>query len=230
MNTIHNTDAFTFLETLSTGSVDITFTSPPYNRRRDDTYDHYSDTIEDYFQFLSRLITESLRVTRRHTFLNIQTNYYNRRDVLKVMGQFADDIQENFIWGKTNPKPSSGNSITNSYEMILVLGKTPLRSKTTYTKNLLLTSVGKSHPEHRAVMNTQVAEFFISKFAHTGDLILDPFMGTGTTALVARNFGCNYIGSEIVPRYIEIATQRLNLASQPYLISSAEEPSTPQED
>ena len=137
MNIIHNREAHQFLCELEPHSVDITFTSPPYNRKRDDTYDHYSDTIPDYRAFLSSIITQCLRVTRRHVFINIQMNYYNRRDVLKIMGEFADSIQETFIWGKTNPKPSSGNSVTNSYEMILALGETPLRSKTTYTKNLL---------------------------------------------------------------------------------------------
>jgi len=40
-------------------------------------------------------------------------------------------------------------------------------------------------------------------------IVLDPFMGAGTTALVARECGCNYIGVELNPEYVKIAEKRL---------------------
>ena len=43
-----------------------------------------------------------------------------------------------------------------------------------------------------------------------GDVVLDPFMGSGTTAVVARKLGRNYIGYEIEPEYINIATNRIS--------------------
>jgi len=46
-------------------------------------------------------------------------------------------------------------------------------------------------------------------FSDEGDLIYDPFMGTGTTALVSKNLNRNYIGSERSEHYIKIAEERL---------------------
>ena len=61
-------------------SVDICFTSPPYNRKRNDKYENYDDDIEDYFGFLVSIIDELIRVSRGNVFFNIQKNYYNKGD------------------------------------------------------------------------------------------------------------------------------------------------------
>ena len=48
-----------------------------------------------------------------------------------------------------------------------------------------------------------------SNFSNEGDLIYDPFMGTGTTAVVAKKLNRNYLGSELTPKYFEIINKRL---------------------
>ena len=50
----------------------------------------------------------------------------------------------------------------------------------------------------------------IKMFAFRGDTVLDPFMGSGTTSLAAKNLGRNSVGYEINPEFIEIAKQKLN--------------------
>ena len=47
-----------------------------------------------------------------------------------------------------------------------------------------------------------------------GGVVLDPFMGSGTTAVVAKRNGCNYVGCELNPDYIEMANRRI--ATVPY--------------
>ena len=58
-------------------SFDVSITSPPYNRRRNDKYSHYNDTLTDYRGFLSSTIKELIRVTEGNVYFNIQKNYYN---------------------------------------------------------------------------------------------------------------------------------------------------------
>ena len=199
---IFNEDCFKTMARMPNNIFDIVFTSPPYNRKRNDKYSYYDDHIDDYYEFLCRLVTETMRITKRNVFINIQKNYYNKREVFKLLGEFSEDISELFVWEKSNPLPSSGKSITNSYEFVIALGKT-LKSNRTYTKNHITTSVAKMPSDHKAVMHPDVAEFFISNFTHQGDWVYDPFMGTGTTAKVCYSKGLVCGGSELSKEYYD---------------------------
>ena len=54
------------------------------------------------------------------------------------------------------------------------------------------------------------ASRILDNFSEKGDVIYDPFMGTGTTAVVAKKLGRNYVGYETNKEYIDIANKRLN--------------------
>lgn len=199
-------DIFPFIPN---GYFDYVFTSPPYNRKRNDKYTHYNDTIGDYFDFLCVFTKEALRVTTKHVFINIQANYYNSVDVYKFFGAFADKIQNVFAWSKQNPMPASGNSITNSFEYVICLGDEPLKANSTYTKNHIHTSVARMTKEHRAVMHMDVADFFAENFFNEGDFVLDPFGGLATTAVACSKRGVSAMCLEIADEYHEMAKERL---------------------
>ena len=59
-------------------------------------------------------------------------------------------------------------------------------------------------------MRYDVAEYFIKKFTKENDIVLDMFMGCGTTALACINNKRNYIGFEIAEEYLKICQDRLN--------------------
>lgn len=64
----------------------------------------------------------------------------------------------------------------------------------------------------------ELIEILIRCFCPKGGLVLDPFMGSGTTAIAAKNYGCNYLGIELNHDYIEIANKRIELeTSRPTL-------------
>lgn len=208
LDVIYNEDCLKTMSSMKDNSVDVTFTSPPYNRKRNDKYSFYDDTIKDYYSFLRNFIDESIRVTKGNVFVNIQKNYYNKKEVFKIIGDYSDSIYEIFIWEKSNPMPAAGLSVTNAYEFIICFGDS-LKSNTTYTKNHLTTSVAKMCKEHKAVMHDKVADFFIENFTKEGDVIYDPFMGYGTTAMSCIKNGRRYIGSEISKDYCILTENRL---------------------
>jgi modification methylase len=215
MNRIICGDCLEVMKDMPDKSIDMVFTSPPYNRKRNDKYAHYDDTVIDYYGLIKESIEESLRVSKGYVIFNIQKNYYNKADVFKLFGNFADKIVEVIIWEKSNPMPASSLAITNAYEFFLILGDKPLKSNTTYTKNIITTNVNRKMPEsHKAVMKQEVADWFIEKFTREGETILDPFAGTGTTGVAARKLNRNYILIEKEPEYVEIINKRLNLCSQ----------------
>jgi DNA modification methylase len=190
--------------------VDYVFTSPPYNRKRNDKYTFYNDQLTDYYGFLFDLIKESKRVAKKYVFLNIQTNYYNASDIYALIGAYKNEIRQVIVWQKSNPMPASGCNITNSYELFIVFGDEPLKSNHTYTKNIITTPVNSKMPkEHKAVMHPDVADWFIRMFTQEGETILDPCMGTGTTALACLQNKRNFVGFEISREYCALANERI---------------------
>jgi modification methylase len=73
---------------------------------------------------------------------------------------------------------------------------------------------GASTREHPAPFPTAIAERLIKLFSFAGDIILDPFVGTGSTMQAAIASGRNSVGNEIEPTYIEIAKKRLKKVLQ----------------
>lgn len=208
LNTIYNEDCLETMADMPEKSVDLVFTSPPYNRERNDTYSHYNDTIKDYLDFLIRFTDESLRVSKS-VIVNIQSNYYNKVDLNKYIGHYAEDINSTHVWTKENPMPASGNNITNAFEYFFFLGE-PVKSNRTYTKNHIHTSVNPdTDKSHGAIMHIKVAKHFISTFTNENSVIYDPFMGLGTTARACKDLGRKYIGSEISEEYCKLARKRL---------------------
>ena len=213
---LYNCDCMEYIKNMN--DVDIVFTSPPYNRKRNDKYANYDDTLTDYYGFLCNIIDALIPKVKRHIILNVQTNYYNKRDIFKLFGKYSNLIQQVFIWGKTNPMPANGNNITNSYEYFIVIGKKPIKSNTTYTKNLLITSVNSQTgmPTHKAVMKQEVADWFIEKFTKDGDIIYDPFMGLGTTGISCKKFGRKCIGTELCKSYYLTSIGRIEAEQSIY--------------
>lgn len=62
---------------------------------------------------------------------------------------------------------------------------------------------------HVAVYPLELVNYFIKGSTEVGDLVLDPFMGTGTTAVSAKNLGRNYLGFELQQEYIDVANKRI---------------------
>lgn len=216
INKIYNGNCFELFKQMKENEVDYVFTSPPYNRKRNDKYTFYNDQLTDYYGFLKNLIEESKRVAKKYVFLNIQTNYYNMADVYSLIGTYKDKIKQIIIWEKSNPMPANGFNITNSYEFFIVIGEEPLKSNKTYTKNIITTPVNSKMPkEHKAVMHPAVADWFITMFTKENETILDPCAGTGTTAVACIKNNRNFICFEIVKEYCDIANKNiLNIEPQ----------------
>jgi len=79
-----------------------------------------------------------------------------------------------------------------------------------YKDNIWECAVAKNETDHPAVFPESLIADHITSWSNEGDLVYDPFIGSGTTALAARSLGRNYIGSEISQEYCLIAEGRLS--------------------
>jgi DNA modification methylase len=75
--------------------------------------------------------------------------------------------------------------------------------------------LGKFREAHFAVFPEALVEPCVKAGCPPGGVVLDPFMGSGTTAVVCRRLGRHYLGFELIPEYVELARRRLATAGRP---------------
>ena len=79
-----------------------------------------------------------------------------------------------------------------------------------YPTNVLHLATECNNKNHSAAFPEELPEWFIKLFTKESDLVLDPFMGSGTTLIVANRMRRNSIGIDIVPEYCEMVRNKLN--------------------
>lgn len=79
-----------------------------------------------------------------------------------------------------------------------------------YPSNVLHLAPEASNKNHSAVFPESLPEWFMKLFTEEGDWVLDPFVGSGTTSVVAKRLGRNSIGIDIMSEYIECAQERID--------------------
>ena len=84
-----------------------------------------------------------------------------------------------------------------------------------YPSNVLHMATETGNKSHSATFPKTLARWFIELFSDSGDWVLDPFVGSGTTSQVARDLGRNSLGIDILDEYIQLAAQRSQAQDKP---------------
>tara|TARA_R110000803_G_C11871269_1_gene308434 strand:+ start:31 stop:765 length:735 start_codon:yes stop_codon:yes gene_type:complete len=235
VNKIYHENCLDTMERLEDKVIDLTITSPPYNmnlrirngkycsrqivKEFSTKYDKFPDNlpIDDFFKLHSKILNELLRVSKI-VFYNFQIVTGSKRAFFKLIGEFSEDIKDIIIWDKVNGQPAMQSDVMNSqYEVILILGDNPISRKFSNSNfkrgemsNVCSIKRGKKiSKKHGAIFPEELVDKIIKTFSNEGDLVYDPFMGSGTTAVVSKKLYRNYIGSEISKEYCDITNQRL---------------------
>jgi DNA modification methylase len=210
--------------------VDVLLTSPPYNLGSTSTqgpvYADYKDSLkqEDYRKWISEVIKELIRVTRYYVFFNFQILTDNKRAYFQILNDFRENIKDIMIWHKTTAAPSNG-ALASCFEFVVVFCRPELASKRSFERHFFkpgefMTNVvygnnmgaedlyvdrGSNH----AAFPEYFARWFIRRFTQEGDIVLDPFVGTGTTVAVSKYLKRKYIGIDISQEYCGLSDRRL---------------------
>lgn len=120
------------------------------------------------------------------------------------------------VWCKTNPTPATNNVWLPDLEYCLMFkekGTPNYAPNYEYKSKWYISPINKKDKDnwqHPTIKPLELVERHLKHSTNEGDVILDPFMGSGTTGVACRNLNRNFIGMEINEEYYNIAQKRIN--------------------
>lgn len=197
----------------------------------DDDWDKFAD-FAAYDRFTRDWLSAARRLLKEDGTLWVIGSYHNIYRVGAILQDLGFWVLNDIVWRKSNPMPNfRGKRFTNAHETMLWCSKS--RSQKRYTFNyeamkalnddvqmrsdwLIPICAGNERvrdAEGQKAHATQKPEALLYRVilsaSSPGDLLLDPFFGSGTTGAVARRLGRNFVGIEREARYAEVARRRI---------------------
>ncbi|WP_159590621.1 site-specific DNA-methyltransferase [Chelativorans xinjiangense] len=197
----------------------------------DDAWDHF-DSFAAYDAFTRAWLLAARRVLKPNGTIWVIGSYHNIFRVGAIMQDLGFWFLNDIVWRKTNPMPNfRGRRFQNAHETMIWASRD--RDAKSYTFNyesmkaanddvqmrsdwLFPICTGKErlkNAEGAKMHPTQKPEALLARVllasSKPGDVVLDPFFGSGTTGAVAKRLGRRFIGIERDPDYIEAARQRI---------------------
>lgn len=237
LNEIYNVDVLDGLRELEDSSIDLIITSPPYNKtglngfrkasniwNRCITYggEQNADNMpeEDYQKWQIEILNECFRVLKDDGSM-----WYNHKDrivykkgyvisPLKWIWQSPFLVRQEIIWNRTATPNVDVKRFMPVVEKIYFLTKTErprfVRSKDCQFKTDVWTFQADKNTRHPAPFPIVLPDNIIPSVAQGERItVLDIFSGSGTVAVSAYRNGCDYLGFEKYPEYVEMAKRRL---------------------
>ena len=224
------------MDELVDNCISLTITSPPYNIGKDSDEDL---TDDEYWKMITKVFEEVYRVTESGGRLVVNVANLGRKPYIPFSKFFIDIISEigflmrgeiiwqkskganaNFAWGSW--LSASNPVIRDIHEYCLIFSKDSMKNsskgKSTIEKEefmestLSIWNISPARAKkigHPAPFPVELVKKFINLYSFKNNLILDPFMGSGSTAIASRMLERDYIGYEINPDYVKIANKRI---------------------
>ena len=194
-----------------------------------DKWDQF-ESFKTYDEFTNEWLSECKRILKKNGSIWVIGSYHNIFRVGKIIQDLGFWILNDVIWNKNNPMPNfRGTRFTNAHETLIWASKNK-KSKYTFnyqsmkcfnddlqmrsTWNLPICN-GKERLKNNGIKvhSTQKPEALLHRIilasSNKDDFILDPFLGSGTTAVVSKKLGRNYYGIEKEKKYFEAAAKRI---------------------
>lgn len=214
---VHN-DCLKVMDALPENCVDLILTDPPYKTIRGGDsgnrpkgmlsgnrklFEHQTDiNISEWMPKLYRVLKEG-----SHAY--IFTNSLNLTEMLVESEKVGFKLHNVLVWEKNNCTPSQFYMKNCEYVLFLRKGKAKWindigGSKTVHKFNNIIGN--KTHPCEKPV---DLLEFYIKNSTKENDLVLDPFMGTGSCGVACKNSNRKFIGIEKDEQYFNVAKKRI---------------------
>ncbi len=233
---LYNEDCLQAMKKIEDQSVDLLLTDPPYNlglfmKNRDTNLKKMRDNFfgdagwddlayDEWVQSMDSFFSEAARVMKKGGSVIVFMSIIKVEGLIQLAQAHGFYYKTTGIWHKLNPMPRNMNlHFINSTEAWVYF---TYKTKTgTFNNNgkaihdYIETSVTpageRKHGKHPTQKPVQLMEHFILLLSNTGDTVLDPFMGSGSTGVASRrnNNNRNFIGIELNHEYLEMARSRI---------------------
>lgn len=239
INKIYNTDCLDFMKNIEDAKIDLIFADPPYNLSGSrfnikfaqsggsdlNTYKGEWDQFESldkYEEFTKTWLSECFRILKEDGSIFVAGTYHNIYVVGYIMQKLGFTLLNEILWHKTDATPNiSCTRFVADHENFIWARKgkkhkfnyQQLKSMNGGTQMRSIWSKGKT-TGGKKIHLTQKPEWLLHRIitaaSNEDDIVFDPFMGSGTTAVVAKQLSRIYLGTEINKDYYKLAQARLN--------------------
>ena len=225
MEQLYNRDSLQLMKEIPANSVDAIITDPPYNISRDNNFTTMGRAGIDFGEWdkdfdLTSWIKVAEPLLKKGGNIVIFNSWKNMTNITKSLEENGFEVKDLIRWKKTNAMPRNRdrrfitdyevavwavkkggkwtfNRLSDTYEIPeIVGGLTPKSEK-----------IESGHPTQKPIY---VMEWLIERLTNEGDVVLDPFMGSGTTGVACKNLNRKFIGVELDENYYNIAYNRIN--------------------
>lgn len=210
---LFNGDCINILKNLEDKSIDLICTDPPYGVRKgkNDGSEIWDDR-KHFFKTIDNWLKECLRVSKT-------TIWFCADKMLPYILKGRENVFHRILfWNKPAGSQFAGamhSNIWYSIEPILVFGEVPKTNKTKRYgfANFSYRTVPHKEFGHPTTKPLELMKDLIYFYSNEGDLVCDPFMGSGTTGVACKELGRNFIGVELDEQYFNIAVNRIKSAN-----------------
>ncbi len=225
-------DCLTLLPQIPDASIDLVVTDPPfaidfkarkanYNRKATRVLDGYQEVpAEEYYSFSVRWLREVYRCLKDSGSIYVVSGWTHLREILNALHEVGFYLLNHIIWKYQFGVFTRRRFVTSHYHILLGvknLKKYKFNKIEHYPEDVWI--INREYWTGKVKTPTKLPERLVEKMilysSDPGDVVLDPFLGSGTTAVVAKKLSRRYIGIEIVPEYYELALRRLQQVTQP---------------
>lgn len=227
LNKIYLEDSYEAIKKIPDNSVDCIYTDVPYiydgggggdsslSKRIQKTQKEYLKDISDGIDY--SILNEFIRISNK---LNLYI-WCSKLQIPYILDFFVKKgyNYEILVWVKTNPTPATNNVWLPDVEYCLYFREVGVKLNDGYDlkSKYHISPINKRDKDeygHPTIKPLDLVKRHILHTTQEGDVVLDPFMGSGTTGVAAKETNRNFIGFEIDKKYHEIATDRINGINQ----------------
>lgn len=231
---IYNDDCLKVMSKIQDGAVDLLLTDPPYNlgqfmksrnagvfRMRDNHFVASGWDDLEYVEWVEQMqafFTESYRVLKTKGSMIVFMSLMKLETIISLATEAGFYYKTVGIWHKTNPMPRNMNiTFVNSTEAWLYFVKEGAsgtfnndgKMMHDHIETSLTPMSEKKHGKHPTQKPVKLLEELIRTLSNPDELILDPFMGSGSTAVASLNLGRKFLGTELDKKYFDISKKRI---------------------
>lgn len=191
--------------------VDMVLTDPPYGMSFQSNYrikKHKKIKNDNSLEWLDDFVNKSYELLKEDTASYVFCSFHHI-DKFKQAFEKKFKIKNILVWEKNNTSMGDLKAdFAPKIEFVLFLqkGRCMIRGKRDSNIFKFDRTCNKLHPTEKPV---DMMEYLISKFSDEGQLILDPFMGSGTTGVACKNLERDFIGVELDSHFYRVARRRL---------------------